>query len=365
MVAWLRAPVIALMVVCGLSCSQPAPTVDEAKGYMLRLVNEARVESGLDPVVMGTNPAAQVHADASMAGCYSSHWSPDGLNPHTRYSLAGGHGYDYENVAGRNYRLGHDDGHLPIKSIYTEIDDTVAGWLLSPGHRRTILDPDVAKLSIGLAWDSYNGVMVQHFETDYLEYTRVPVVRDNTLSLAGRVKNGVRLHDPSDVQLLLRHTPPPAPLTRGQLARVYSSEQGVAVGVWVWPMPEEDGWMRRLDRPERCSTPEQIPSTAPAPVSSDEAYALFTAAQRKCHAARARQANTGVPWLDAERWAVGNDGFDIEADVEDILVRHGHGVYTVTILAWNPSGERVSISTYAIFHEVTPPADYRTSEPGV
>ena len=63
----------------------------EEKRYMLELINAERIEVGLHPVALGDNVAAQVHAEASLKYCFSSHWGIDGLKPYMRYSLAGGY----------------------------------------------------------------------------------------------------------------------------------------------------------------------------------------------------------------------------------------------------------------------------------
>ena len=78
------------------SCQSPVPTATQPstphlrymdeKGYMLRLVNNERRAAGVPEVVLGVNDAAQLHAEDSLEGCYSSHWGSDGLKPYMRYS---------------------------------------------------------------------------------------------------------------------------------------------------------------------------------------------------------------------------------------------------------------------------------------
>ena len=70
------------------------------KELMLRLINEERDGAGLEPVEMGENLAAQLHAESSLANCTSSHWGSDGLKPYMRYSLAGGYQSNAENGHG-------------------------------------------------------------------------------------------------------------------------------------------------------------------------------------------------------------------------------------------------------------------------
>ena len=52
---------------------------------MLDLINAARADNGAGLVVMGDNTAAQVHAEASLQGCFLSHWGKDGTKPDMRY----------------------------------------------------------------------------------------------------------------------------------------------------------------------------------------------------------------------------------------------------------------------------------------
>ena len=54
-------------------------------------------------VVLGANNAAQLHAEASLQGCYSSHWGSNGLKPYMQYSLAGGYQSNGENGSGSDY----------------------------------------------------------------------------------------------------------------------------------------------------------------------------------------------------------------------------------------------------------------------
>ncbi|MXY47079.1 MAG: CAP domain-containing protein [Chloroflexi bacterium] len=43
------------------------------KQYMLALINAERKKAGVSPVELGDNIAAQLHAESSLANCFSSH----------------------------------------------------------------------------------------------------------------------------------------------------------------------------------------------------------------------------------------------------------------------------------------------------
>ena len=69
---------------------------------MLELINQARAEAGVPPVVMGTNQVAQIQAEALLRDCTLSHWGTDGLKPYMRYSLAGGYQVNKETATTAN-----------------------------------------------------------------------------------------------------------------------------------------------------------------------------------------------------------------------------------------------------------------------
>ena len=66
--------------------SNPAGRHMELKELMLRLTNERRAQARVPPLRLAHNPAAQLHAEASLAGCYSAHWDRWGLKPNHRYN---------------------------------------------------------------------------------------------------------------------------------------------------------------------------------------------------------------------------------------------------------------------------------------
>ena len=78
------------------------------------------------------------------------------------------------------------------------VADTVEGWLGSPGHRETMLSPEYRKVNVGLAWDRNVFKAIQHFEGDYVEMNKFPVIEDGVLELEGSL--GSELH-------VLRHGP--------------------------------------------------------------------------------------------------------------------------------------------------------------
>ncbi len=329
----------------------------EEKRYMLELMNAERIKASVRPVVLGDNLAAQLHAEASLENCFSSHWGIDGLKPYMRYSLAGDYQSNSENVHGRDYCIRESDGYQAIDSIRQEISEAIRWLMDSPGHRRNILDPWHRKVNVGLAWDRYNLAVVQHFEGDYLEYDPLPLIEDGGLAVSGTVKNGVTLQEDQDLGIQIYYDPPPHALTKGQVARTYCYGSGLLIaslrpplsGNWFY---SEDSYTTSY-RP--CPDPYDVPADAAAPRSHDEALQSWQAAY---DASQAMEETTStVPWITAGGWEIDGDSFEVTAGIGGLLSRHGAGVYT--ILVWGEiGGEDVIISEYSLFHGVTPPDTY-------
>ena len=336
--------------------SYPDARAVEARRQMLELINAERARAGLDPLVPGRNPAAQLHAEASLEACILSHWGSDGLKPYMRYSLAGGHQYNSENVSGRSYCVTAGDGYLPGPSIEREISEAMAGLMASPGHRANVLDGWHRKVNIGLAWDRYNFVVVQHFEADYAEYVRLPAIQDGVLTLAGLVKNGVAFRSGEDLGVEIVYDPPPQSLRRGQLSRTYCYSGGTVVAAIRPPAGEgryylEDEIADSYEA-ESCPDPYDIPENASSPRTPEEADKHFRRARELSRAVVDLEVR--APWVTATEWTVDDGGFAVAADLSDILAEHGRGVYTVVV--WGlAGGEEVIITQYSIFHGLVPP----------
>ena len=327
------------------------------KRYMLHLINDERARAGSGPVVLGDNIAAQLHAESSLANCFSSHWGVDGLKPYMRYSLAGGQQSNGENVSGLDYCIKASDRYRAIGSIEQEVRDAMEGWMDSPGHRRNILDPWHKKVNIGLAWDTYNTSAIQHFEGDYVEYDHLPTIENGILTMSGTTRNGAGFSDERDLGVQIYYDRPPHTLTRGQVSRTYCSDSGLQIAALRRPLPpnwfyDEDDFTKTY---EQCPDPYEVPADAPAPRSPAEAHAFWEAAYQ---ASQLRpELPIIVPWITALEWTASADAFAVRADISDLLAIHGDGVYSIKV--WGViAGDDVVISEYSIFHGVTPPDTY-------
>ena len=343
--------------------STPKPTLPPLqrhlpeKELMLSLINDERARVGAGPVVLGENIAAQLHAESALSNCFSGHWGLDGLKPYMRYSLAGGYQSNGENGHGSDYCIKASDGYRPIGSIQMEIREAMAGWMSSPGHRRNILDPSHMKVNIGIAWDRYNVKVFQHFEGDYVEYQHLPDIDGGVLKMSGNTRNGARLGSRRDLGVQIYHDPPPAPLTPGQVARTYCYDNGLRVaglrerltGGSFWP---EDRFTTTYSP---CPDPADVPADAPPARSPTEANRLWEEAYDRSRLTGERTIT--VPWIDAAKFDVTGGAFDVEADISEVLDKHGDGVYSV--LVWGLiDGQDAVLSEHSIFHGIVPPDAY-------
>ena len=338
----------------------PAPVYEEtlasAKQLMLELINAARADAGSPPVVLGNNRAAQVHADNTLASCFSGHWGMDGTKPNMRYALAGGYQANAENVAGLDVCIRAGQGYAANRSVEYEVREAMRGFMGSSGHRRTIVDPAYQKVNIGLAWDRFNFQVVQQFEGDYVEYSRAPAIEGDRIAFEGRVKNGAVFGQGQWVHVQIAYHPPLYALTRGQVVRTYCASSDRPVAYLRKPLTGNRYYPNDTlsTTYPTCVDPRGVPPDAPAPQSYPEARALARETRAKSPVV---QVSASMDAITASRWKVSEDNFFITADIEDVLDEHGPGIYTV-ILFGILDGDPEVISEYPIFHGVPRPPGY-------
>ena len=329
----------------------------EEKFYMLELINAERSRAGLAPVVLGNNVAAQLHAEAALENCFSSHWGIDGLKPYMRYSLAGGYQSNGENISDLGYCIKSSDGYRSNDTMEREIREAMHGLLTSPGHRDNILDRWHRKVNIGLAWDSYNFSLVQHFEGDYVEYDHLPEIENDVLRLSGTTRNGATFSSNEDLGVQIYFDPPPHALTPGQISRTYCYDQGRLIGALRPPLSDdwyydEDGFD---ESHQPCPDPYDVSPEASAPLSHDEALKYWEEAYETSLTTPIEQLR--VPWITAFEMTARDQSFSVTADLVGLLNEHGDGVYTVII--WGSiDGEVIVISQYSMFYGSAAPENY-------
>lgn len=182
--------------------------LDDARAYMVELVNRDRAAIGLKPVALDpvATAAAQKHAEEMAAYAYMAHWNLEGKLPDQRYTEAGGTGAVSEN-AYLSYRHDRDEGHIPLEAapaaIFSrqELEEIEAAYFNEQPpydtHRRNIADPRHTHVGIGLARAQTPGssrslANAQEFVNRYTEMDPLPAdahVGDK-ITVSGRLAAG-------------------------------------------------------------------------------------------------------------------------------------------------------------------------------
>ena len=206
----------------------PTPSIEDLRQQALNLINRDRAEHGVPPVVLGSNAAAQHHANDMLQHDYHGHWWSDGSKPYMVYTRAGGKSYVAENTASsgwmdREWEAEDCDSFFvrcsvpePAEAI-TKLqylmmyDDAHADW----GHRDNILREGHRAVNIGIASNGRRVAFVQHFEGGAaLAHGPPELSSDNVLSFSmDKTEGGVRVGGVVGVY----YDPPPTPKTPQQI----------------------------------------------------------------------------------------------------------------------------------------------------
>jgi uncharacterized protein YkwD len=131
-------------------------SLEDARNYVLALVNRDRAEEGLDPVEYDQTAerAAQRHVEDMTRQGYTGHWATDGSVPEQRYTEAGGKHLVQENAACFSDATLRELDPSPtflaadLEEIQGRFMDEVPP---ADGHRRNILKKWHTGLGVGLA----------------------------------------------------------------------------------------------------------------------------------------------------------------------------------------------------------------------
>ena len=334
----------------------PPVSVEDLRVAMLEMINSERERVGAPAVVMGVNGAAQVHADATLEGCFSSHWGLDGTTPGMRYALAGGQQINGEIVSGHDYCIQPHENFQriePVEDLRMDMD----GFVGSPAHLKTILDPHYRKVNLGIAWDAFNMTIVQQFEGDYVEFQQVPHLQGDSLEFEGSTENGAGAHATDGALEVAIYYHPLSPLTRGQVSHTYCLDIGLLVASLL-PPPAPGyvyGDMEAVTVSyDRCVSPYDIPSTTPGSLTVWESVAQFEQVKAT---ASIPGATALMAWTVADQWDTDADSFRVSADIGEVLDLNGPGVYQV--LLWGSvGGQTALIADYPVFYGVQVPQGY-------
>ena len=206
-------------------------------------------------------------------------------------------------------------------------------------------------MNIGIAFDNYNLSVYAILEGDYVEYTDLPKIENDSLIISGSTNHDIRFDAVDQLGIEVLYDPPPDPLSIGQLSRgaCYYGSLPIAilipprnVGIYQSESPVEYDYVK-------CTTPREISPDMPAPQSIDEAHSVYSESWNT-----AEVFTNTVPQIRSSHWEASGNQFSVSADIGNLLEEHGAGVYTV--LVW---GVDHTISHYSIFHGITPPDTYR------
>ena len=339
----------------------PTPTPEQlrqsARLHMLKLINKARADEHLPPVSLGQNQAAQLHAQDMLDTCFISHWGSDGLKPHMRYTLTNGHQASAENVS----LSGDCFNTVQIGTGLTHIQratSTMHGFMASPGHRKTILNPHQSKVNIGIATSPHITAFVQQFEKNYNQFTALPAIQGSRLTFAGTAKMSTASGESIRVTATINYDPPPHALTTRQLASTYQIDLGPYIAfISIRPRSDthrpDQHYEMTIDFP-RHPNPYDAPAEPPLE-DNDTMWELKAAARLASQNPPLQPTTVHVIRTDQH---VDGANYQIDVDIHTILERHGSGVYTISLHAMSDADGQLPLSEYSIFHGVTPPAKY-------
>lgn len=273
--------------------------------YALVVINQDRAANGTGPVVLDYNQAAQQHADSMLYYGYFSHFDTQGLKPYMRYSLLGGDGANYENVAYSYYSIPHYLSTAAVEGAVQQLERSMVyndSICCANGHKYNILDPLHNKVSIGIAYTSTHVYFDEEFENDYIgmNFTLTAANSSNPyyVTMTGYAVAGTPL--PNSIYIGFDSLP--APETRTQL------NNG----------PHEYG-------------PGALEGGVLPPSGLFGSCGQFTSGTTVC----------------ADTWKFSSKGVDIAFSLLDFIKHYGPGVYTVYLITGSTTASALtSISVF-------------------
>lgn len=272
--------------------------------YALQQINSDRAANGTGPVSLGYNQAAQQHADSMLYYGYFSHFDTQGYKPYMRYSLLGGRGADFENVAFFSYSINHFTTTSAVEDGIRQLEHSMVyndSACCNNGHKYNILSPLHNIVSIGVAYSGTTLYFDEEFENDYINLnfsaTQASAPSPYYVTMTGSVVQPVA--SPSSIYIAFDGTPSsetPAQLNNG---------------------PHEYG-------------PGQLVGGV-LPKDVFGGCAQFT---------------TGVT-VCADAWKFSSSGVDIAFSMRDFVKSYGAGVYTVYLITGTDTNS--AITTISIF----------------
>lgn len=184
-------------------------------------INAARAELGLPALAYDSTleRVGDAHCEILIEEGGNGHFSRSGVAPYLRYLLAGGHGFHRENVGSYSTTGAVKDSAVaPI--LANSVENMLAEVPPNDGHRRSLLDPWVTHVGVGLAVRGGEVCMTHELATQVAQSWEAPptVVAPGTpVTLSGRL---AKPWQPEAVEVLWEELP--RPLSDSQLRAIRS-----------------------------------------------------------------------------------------------------------------------------------------------
>jgi len=162
---------------------------DPAVRAAFETLNRYRVENGVPPVEFIQLKTPLFRVKYLHNHSHLSHYDVEGRHPNYYYTLLDGGAYAAEENLGRTWCKG---GGICIRNATSEAarhiygmiyDDAESDW----GHRDSLLDPCNNKVSIAVAWDSYNFYIAVYMVGVWAEWIEPPHYHNGVFSFKGYV----------------------------------------------------------------------------------------------------------------------------------------------------------------------------------
>jgi uncharacterized protein YkwD len=238
---------------------------EELVQHVLNRINKDRADSGLLPVELSPNQAAQIHAEDVFRTKQISHWMTNGEKPYMTYTQYDGEGSVQQNVAIAGFSPEQYEQCVTNVLIKCEeieplstIDQLQYEMMYNDkeccndGHKNNILNPRHTHVSIGIVYDQYYLALVQNFENNYgLDVE----VEDSEIEMSGTLLDGQLDH------IAVYYDEMPTQAVYEQNKDLLSYSAGELVAVVVKPLPpgyyyeslegydviEADRWIQQRD----------------------------------------------------------------------------------------------------------------------
>lgn len=230
----------------------PVPPVPSSPGEPWRSertavvaqINAARAEVGLGPLAYDSTleRVGDAHCRILIEEGSDGHFSRNGVPPYLRYLLAGGSGSHQENV-GSYSTTGKVAGSALARILFNSVEDMLAEVPPNDGHRRSLLDPWVTHVGVGLAVRGGEVRMTHELATEVTQSWAPPpaaAAPGTALALSGRL---ARPWQPEVVDVLWEGLPRPLSDVQLHAIRAYG-------------YPER----RAMFHANRAVTPESTPA---------------------------------------------------------------------------------------------------------